>query len=148
MHQKNKGKMAKKEKYIGFDEATKFFYKDRNRAFLVVKIHNGIYLEVFKTHDIWADDGIITFHNDAGPNVTISFKNHSIVERTSYGMYDSWTDESDIFETYVFELKYTKNLDEACKLIKSVREKLEKMANDIHKSENLLYHELLQRWDR
>ena len=134
---------------VSLEELTTFFEKNWNKTFLVIEVYNGLYVNVFKSRHLkvkledsrhgkrgflYLDD------SDSSKRIYIGS-----IEKTSYGFYYRRDDDSDTFETLIFDIRYKKNLIDAVNYLGGISDNLEKMKKDINKIENLLHHEW---WDR
>lgn len=138
-----------KSNEVSLEELKQFFENNWNKTFLVIEVYNGLYVNVFKSRhlNINLEDSrngkrgfLYLDDSDSSKKIYIGS-----IEKTSYGFYYRRDDDSDTFETLIFNIKYKKNLIEAVSYLNGISDKLEKMKKDIDKVSNLLHHEW---WDR
>ena len=134
---------------VSFEELKQFFEKNWNKTFLVIEVYNGLYVNVFKSRHLkacledsrYGKRGFL-YLNDSDSSKKIYIGS---IEKTSYGFYHKRNDDSDTFETLIFDIRYKKNLSDAVSYLDGISNKLEEMKKDIDKISNLLHHEW---WDK
>lgn len=109
---------------------------------LVVNVYDGVHVDIFKTKEIRVHENWIRV---VSWDDCVGFGIHS-VELTNYGFVSNWSEDGHSYETRVYNLKWTRNLELANEFIKSIIDDIERMKRELEKSYNLLHFEWYDRY--
>lgn len=130
---------------MNLEDVKKYLNENDGCTYLVVKKMDGIFVTVYKTRNLRIVEDSLCIDEENQSNVSIPCDR---LERTDYGFYIEWFDEGTTYETFIYNIKLTSNLNlgirEIDKSIKELKDMLTKLQNE----RSFLFLEWLDRRER
>lgn len=117
---------------------------NRDCTFLVVRVYDGVHVDVFKTNEIISRDNHISLQSGES---SVGFNMWS-VKLTNYGFVSQYNDDGHTYETRVYNLRWTRNLELANTFIWSVINDIDRIKRELEKTYNLLHYEWADRFSK
>ena len=127
------------------EDVKKYLNENDGCTYLVVQKIDSIFVTVYKTRNLRLVEDSLCIDEENYPKVFIACDR---LERTDYGFYNEWFDDSTTHETFIYNIKSNSNLDsgihEIDKSINEIKDMLAKLQNE----KRFLFLEWLDRAER